>query len=89
MNITEMCKRAGITRATYYGRIKRGMTIEEALNTPPTSRESRRHPNYIYLYNGEWLTLPQIMRIENITYSQAYCRYVVNNRCKLERKEIR
>lgn len=89
MNITEMCKRAGITRTTYYSRIKRGMSVEEALNTPSTSRESLRHPSYIYLYNGEWLTLPQIMTIENITYSQAYCRYVVNNKRKLKRKEMR
>lgn len=89
MNITEMCKQTGITRATYYSRIKRGMSVKEALNTPPTPRQSLRHPSYVYLYNDEWLTLGQIMTIENITYSQAYCRYVVNNKRKLKRKELR
>lgn len=89
MNITEECKQAGITRATYYNRIKQGMSADEALNTPPTPRELLRRPSYVYLYNGEWLTLQQIMTIEDITYSQAYCRYVVNNRCKLQRKEIK
>lgn len=89
MNITEMCKQAGITRTTYYSRIKRGMSVEEALNTPPTSRELLRRPSYVYLYKGEWLALQEIMSLENITYSQAYCRYVVNNKRKLERKETR
>lgn len=85
MTITERCKRAGITRPTYYNRIKSGMSAEEALNTPPTTR----HPSYVYLYNDEWLTLQQIATIKDITYSQAYCRYVVNSKYRLQRKEIR
>lgn len=56
MTINERCKQAGITRPTYYNRIKSGMSAEEALNTPPATR----HPSYVYLYNGEWLTLQQI-----------------------------
>lgn len=84
MTITEKCKRTGISRVTYYNRIKRGMSAEEALNIPPTPRELIRQPSYVYMYHGRWLTLQQIMAIEEITYSQAYCRY----RRRLQRKEI-
>lgn len=89
MTITERCKQAGISRTTYYNRIKQGMSAYEALNTPPTPRELFRCPTYVYLYNDKWLTLQQIMAIEDISYSQAYCRYAVNNKCKLSRKEIK
>ena len=89
MTISERCKQAGISRPTYYNRIKRGMSVEEAINTPPTPREKCRHTSYVYLCDGEWLTLQQIATIKDITYSQAYCRYVVNSKCRLPRKEIR
>lgn len=70
MTIKEQCEHAGITRTTYYWRKKRGLPL---LDKPTQSRKSR--PVFAYKYNGEWLTLFEIMRIENKPYNKVYSCY--------------
>lgn len=78
MTIKEQCKQAGISRTTYYWRKKRRLPLYDE-PTPRSMRTKNR-------YDNEWLTIAEIMKIEDKPYSSVYRRYVINEKTKLPRR---
>lgn len=90
----EICDVVGICYKTLQQRLKNGWSIERIMTTPPMDPKqsgalSNKCSEFVYLYNGEWLTLKQIANIENIPYSQADYKYVKRESTRLQRKDMR
>lgn len=85
MTIEEQCKQAGISRTTYYWRKKHGLPLYDE-PTPRSMRTKNRYDKVVLQYNNEWLTIAEIMKIEDKPYSSIYRRYVINEKTKLPRR---